>query len=372
MARYGVRRIFLDRSVMGSPVAEEMLSRLEGIPVVLVNGPQEVTRELSSFKDPFGEGKHSLLITRQRGDFVKGCPGTHHRICCGYGIINLVVNCPIDCSYCILQGYLNNPAITIYVNIDDLFDQLEEKLSGDPHRIFRLGTGELGDSLAFDGITGFSTMVVPFFAERENAVFELKTKTDEVDNVLGLDHRGKTVISWSMNPERVIAEEERSASTLEERIVAAEKCQKRGYPIGFHFDPLIYYPEWERDYREVIERIFQRIAGKGVIWVSMGGFRFPPHLKPIIRDRFPTSQILWGELFPSNDGKFRYLKSIRIGMYRKIVGWLRDYEPNLFVYLCMESREVWEKVFGWSPNNTRALDDLFTQKVRSFSPLGHS
>jgi spore photoproduct lyase len=291
----------LDRRVMGDPIADGILNNSEGIPMVLVNDPQEVTHQLSSFEDPLGEGKHSLFITRQKGGFVKRCPGTHQRICCRYQIINLVVNCPVDCSYCILQGYLNNPTITIHVNIEEMFAQVERKLSGDPERIFRLGTGELGDSLALDGMTRFSTNLVPFFAEKENVIFELKTKTDEVDNVLGLNHGGKTVVSWSINPQKVIAGEERNASTLEERLVAAERCQQQGYPVGIHFDPLIYYPEWKRDYRGLIEKVFERIDGKGILWVSLGGFRFPPYLKPIIRNRFPASKILWGELFPGND-----------------------------------------------------------------------
>ncbi|UCD72388.1 MAG: DNA photolyase [Syntrophobacterales bacterium] len=369
MARYELRRIFLDRGVVGNPVADGILSKAGGIPVTMVNGIQEATRRLSSFEDSIGEGKHSLLITRQKGEFVKKCPGTHNRICCRYYIINLVVNCPIDCSYCILQGYLNNPAITIYVNIDDLFAQMEEKLSSNSGRIFRLGTGELGDSLAFDEMTHFSTIMVPFFSNKENGIFELKTKTEEVGNLLDLDHRGKTVISWSVNPEKVVEEEELNASTLARRLDAARKCQQRGYHIGLHFDPLIYCPEWERDYREVIEKVFEKIDGKGIIWVSLGGFRFPPYLKPIIGNRFPASKILLGELFPGNDGKLRYLKSIRVGMYREIVRWLREYEPSLFIYLCMESREVWEKVFGWSPKDNKALDNLFAHRVRSFTPM---
>jgi len=369
VARYEVRRIFLDREVAGNPVAEGILSRAGGVPVTMVSSAQDAIRRLSSFKDPIGEGKHSLLITQGKGGFVKPCPGTRHRICCGYQIINLVVNCPIDCSYCILQGYLNNPAITINVNIDELLAQVEERLSSDPGRIFRLGTGELGDSLAFDEMTHFSTIMVPFFSTRENGILELKTKTDQVDNLLDLKHGGKTVVSWSVNPEKLVKEEELNASTLAGRLDAARKCQQNGYPIGLHFDPLIYYPEWKRDYRRLIEKISQRIDGKGVIWISLGGFRFPPSLKPIIRNRFPGSQILGGELFPANDGKFRYLKSIRLEMYREIVRWLRAYEPSLFIYFCMESREVWEKVFGWSPRNTRELDDLFAQRVRSFSPM---
>lgn len=370
MKRYELKRIFLDRAVQGDPVAEEILGKAGGIPVTIVKGAQQAARMLSSFDDPIGEGKQSLLITRQKGEFVKPCPGTRYRICCCYHIINLVVNCPIDCSYCILQGYLNNLAITIHVNIDELLAQVGQMLASNPSRIFRLGTGELGDSLAFDEMTRFSTIMVPFFSKRDNGIFELKTKTDEVSTLLDLDHGGKTVVSWSVNPEKVVEAEEWNASTLEERLNAARRCQHKGYPIGLHFDPLIYYPGWKRDYRELIERVFDRIDGKGIMWVSLGGFRFPPYLKPIIRDRFPASKILWAELFPGDDGKFRYLKPIRVEMYREMVRWLRDYEPSLFIYLCMESREVWEKVFGWSPRDNTALDELFAQRVRSFPLTG--
>jgi spore photoproduct lyase len=370
MKRYELKRIFLDRAVAGDPMAEAILGKADRIPVTVVNGVREATRRLSSFDDSIGEGKHSCLITRQKGEFVKPCPGTRYRICCRYQIINLVVNCPIDCSYCILQGYLNNPAITIHVNIGELLVQVDEKLSSNPERIFRLGTGELGDSLAFDEMTRFSTIMVPFFSKKENGILELKTKTDEVGNLLDLDHGGRTVVSWSLNPEKVVREEELYASTLVERLNAARRCQQKGYPIGLHFDPIIYYPEWKRDYREVIEKVFERIDGKGVIWVSLGGFRFPPSLKPIIHERFPASKILWAELFPGDDGKFRYFKPVRVEMYREMVRWLRECEPSLFIYLCMESREVWEKVFGWSPEDNEALDKLFAQRIRSFAFKG--
>ncbi len=71
-----------------------------------------------------------------------------------------------------------------------------------------------------------------------------------------------------------------------------------------------------------------------------------------------------GELFPGRDAKFRYLREIRTEMYQKMVGWLKEVDPNLFVYLCMESKEVWEKVFGWSPENSRHLNQMFEERVR--------
>ncbi|MBP1708528.1 MAG: hypothetical protein H6Q40_317, partial [Deltaproteobacteria bacterium] len=38
----------------------------------------------------------------------------------------------------------------------------------------------------------------------------------------------------------------------------------------------------------------------------------------------------------------------------------------LFVYLCMESKEVWERVFGWSPRNTAHLNQMFEERMRRF------
>ena len=162
----------------------------------------------------------------------------------------------------------------------------------------------------------------------------------------------------------MIEEEETRTAPLEERMDAAKRCQEKGYPIGFHFDPIIYHEGWEKGYQEIILSLFKRIDPKRVIWISLGGFRYPPQLKAIAKERFPNTRIFLGELFPGKDGKFRYFKEIRIEMYQKIVEWLRNVDPSLFVYLCMESREVWEKVFGWAPQNSQHLNHMFEERVR--------
>jgi spore photoproduct lyase len=228
-----------------------------------------------------------------------------------------------------------------------------------------LGTGELSDSLALESIYPISQFLVPFFAEK-NAILELKTKSIGVERLLSLDHRGRTVVSWSLNPPQVIEEEERETASLEERIHAAKRCQDAGYPLGFHFDPMIDYEGWEKGYEGLIDSLFRQIDPKRVVWISMGGFRYPAQLKGVVEERFPQTRIFLGELFPGRDGKFRYLKGIRTEMYRKMVKWLKRVSPDLFVYLCMESREVWEEVFGWSPENSQHLNQMFDKRVRGF------
>jgi spore photoproduct lyase len=147
---------------------------------------------------------------------------------------------------------------------------------------------------------------------------------------------------------------------------AARKCQEKGYPLGFHFDPLIYHEGWERGYQETILRLFKQIDPKRVVWISLGGFRYPPKLKVIAEERFPKTKVFLGELFPGRDAKFRYLKEIRLEMYQKMAGWLKEVDPGLFIYLCMESQEVWERVFGWAPTNSRHLNQLFEERVGEF------
>jgi len=366
MFPFQIDKIYLDEKAQENEISQAVLKSLPHLPVEIVQDKRSLIKQCLPLADSLGEGKRNLFITHFYGKRLKPCPGTSNHICCGYQVINAVTNCPMDCSYCVLQAYLNNPLLTLYSNWDDLLREIEGFLSESPRSLLRLGTGELSDSLALEPIFPISQLLVPFFAEKDNAILELKTKSAEINHLLHLGHRGRTVISWSLNPPEMIEAEERRTASLEERIDAAYQCQEAGYPLGFHFDPIINYDDWEKGYRETVFRLFDRIDPKRVIWISLGGFRYPRELKKIAKERFPQAQIFLGELFPGRDGKFRYLREIRIEMYRKMREWLREVDPGLFIYLCMESKEVWEEVFGWTPSSTGHLNHMFEERVEEF------
>jgi spore photoproduct lyase len=362
------QEVYVDSSLEGLPVVRRIRQGLDGLPWHYRADLNRVIQEVISYHaDPCGTGKKIILIRSFPGRLVKDCPGTIGHICCGYKIINVVTNCPMDCSYCILQEYLNNPCVTIYPDFEKVFGEIEEILERHPDRIFRFGTGELGDSLILDSIVGFADEAIPFFAAKNNAILELKTKSSCVDHLLSLDHRGKTVVSWSLNPPRIIEEEEHLAALLEERLQAARRCSDAGYPLGFHFDPLIFYPGWEEDYRTVVDLFFERIDSRRVMWVSLGALRFPPFLKHVAQSRFPNSRILTGELIPGEDGKLRYVKPIRVKMYKRMVSWLRAHDEGLFIYLCMERPDVWQAVFNSTPERIEGLNGWFERRVACFT-----
>ena len=75
-------------------------------------------------------------------------------VCCNVKVLKSVSNCPFDCSYCFLQNYLTNPQLEVVNDHDRLIQEIESKINAQPWRFFRIGTWELGDSLALEDQTG--------------------------------------------------------------------------------------------------------------------------------------------------------------------------------------------------------------------------
>jgi spore photoproduct lyase len=318
----------------------EILDRLPGVETKTVG-------EL----DTGAHSKNTLFLMHYPGKFLKRCQGAGAEICCNYYIVSYSWNCHLECTYCILQSYLNQEALLVCTNIEELLDEVKQTLGQFPGRCYRIGTGELADSLALDHITGFSRKMIPCFASLPNGILELKTKSNQIANLRDLDHGGRTIVSWSMNSRRMCRTEERGAATFEERLAAAVQCEKWGYRLGFHFDPLIYYQEWENDYREVVKEIFSAINPDNLAWISLGSLRFTPHLRDCIRKHYPESKLPYGEFVPGHHGKLRYFRPIREEMYRKMRAWILESAPHALIYLCMESRLAWERSFGAYPRN---------------------
>ena len=287
---------------------------------------------------------------RHRGEFFKKCPGSDGQVCCNYFVINFASNCPMDCSYCYLQEYLqDNAALKVFSNVGDLIDEAERTLQKHRGVFFRIGTGEITDSLALEPYTGMARELIPYFAEQANVLLELKTKSDCVESLLDLDPKGRVVVAWSMNPQPVIDLEEHDTASFSERLAAARRCQDAGYRLGFHFDPMIEYEGWQADYQAMLEAIFAVVDWRRLSWLSLGVLRETPGLKRTMRQRYPQSRLLTGEQVLCPDGKMRYFQPLRVEMYRKMVEWIRRQAPTVKIYLCMESREVWQQVFGFAP-----------------------
>jgi len=359
MKQFKIRRILMEKGAENDSLAKKILKELPNIPIENVEPDELAPREDIEEMD-----KQSLRMIHFNGEFLKPCPGTRKYICCGYQILNIGINCPMDCSYCFLQSYINQPSLRIFSNLEYHLKVIDDIIDTSPDRIFRIGTGEFTDSLSLDYLTGWTDFLLPFFSGRKNCILELKTKTSCIKGLIKSSYRKNIVVAWSLNTPRIIANEEHKTASLKRRILAAQECQKAGFVLGFHFDPLINYPGWEDGYEEAVQVLEKYIDPESIIWVSLGSFRYMPNLKRAIKRRFPGIDIFDGEFVTGLDGKFRYFKPIRVEMYAKVSERLKKWYDDLGLYLCMESDDVWKKSLGWSPKNSANLSSYLDNRVR--------
>lgn len=341
------QKIYIEEAARDFPLTETILKRLPETPYEIITDSRSLNDSLRKKRDPIGEGKRSLLLAYDRGCSFKPFPEAEQYLSCDYFTLHTAEGCDLECSYCILQAYLTNPLLTVYVNIEEMLSNLKKVLTDHPTQYFRIGTGQLADSLSLDHLTGFSEILIPFFAGQTNAVLELKTKSTNIDRLLRLDPKGHAMVGWSLNSKKITREEEHKCASIEQRIAAAKQItQLPGWKANFHFDPIIDYPNWEADYEEVITELFHAIPQEKIGWISLGCLRMMPELKPIMEDRFPKSKLPAAEWIKGMDGKLRYFKPSRIEIYKTIVRMIRQQAPLVTLYLSMESAEVWEQVFG--------------------------
>lgn len=294
-------------------------------------------------------GKTIKYIDKVTLPIIRSCPGAKGHICCNYIIISQILGCPFNCSYCYLHTFWGREEIVIYRQEEKIVKKVENFLTCLKDNL-RIGTGEFSDSLALQEGRSLAQKLVKIFSRQNKHLLELKTKSDQIDFLLNLDSAGKTVVAWSVNPEIIIKREEHNTASLSNRINAAEKCVKAGYQVAFHFDPIIYFQNWEKEYEAVLEMIFEKISPGTIAWISLGALRFPQKQKQIMRERFRTS-ISFDYFERGRDGKLRYPEDLRAELFSFIYQKIRKFSSQIYVYLCMETESVWQKVEIKSPNS---------------------
>jgi len=366
-------RIFIDDASENSEVANRVRSLYP--PEIIFNSSDD--QELLNRKGPmsaeeYNRSKKTLWLTTFKGQFFKRCPGATQKkalTCCNYHVLNLGSQCNMNCSYCYLQSYLNSHVTKIFTNIDQALAELKEMAESFPAQPFRVGTGEVIDSLSLDEITLYSRKLIGFFNQYPNWILEFKTKSAKVEQFLDVPTKGNTTVSWSINPPLVIEKEEHGTARLHERLDAAEKCLQKGFKIAFHIDPMIWHPEWKESYGFLAEELNKRYRAEDVHIISLGTLRFQPEQRHMMRERFGmNSYVTSAEMFKGEGDKLRYDAALRSEMFQFMIQKMKALNPKWNIFLCMETPETWIQSFEKIPMQMPELRSFFKPlpQVREF------
>ncbi len=358
-------KVFIHQDSMETAVVQRALKVFDKskIEIVTEDPLQNIKGELSA-KD-FDRSKRLLYYTPFKGQFFKRCPGARPGLtCCNYFVLNLGLQCNMNCSYCYLQSFINSPLMRVYTNLDQALEELKTIGKEAKDSQVRIGTGEVIDSLSLDPLTMYSKDLIEFFRNYPNWRLEFKTKSALVDQFLDVPHAGNVIVSWSINPQNIITAEEHGTASLSERLLAAKKCVDKGFQISFHIDPMIYHDDWQKNYKELVGQIIQMFDPKDIPYMSVGALRYQPEQKHLMRERFGMKSLsVAGEMFAGKDGKLRYDQKLRQEMFRFVYDEFAKDSKDWRIFMCMESPETWLQSQSKMPKNNLGIKQLFDHNV---------
>jgi spore photoproduct lyase len=294
--------------------------------------------------DKLMEERNVLLLRDRKSPFIEQFQHPLGR-CAKFYKLTAYNSCNFWCEYCYLYlTFRTCPVSTHFVNYDRMFKDIEKFDRQEvPDALRVLNLGELGDPLAVDDVTGLSEQLVPFMpAHAPHTKLLFLTKSDCVKNLLGIEHGGQTIVSFSVNTDQVWQHLEHRTPSPTDRLKAARKVQDAGYEVRLRIDPVVRYSTWEKDYHRLTEMIFDYVEPSRI---TIGEYRPAEGLSSHIKTRFPESPLLKvnGSLI-AEAGKLRYPREYRIEMFRAIAGGIRRCNRKVQIALCKEMTQVWTAV----------------------------
>lgn len=311
-------KAFINPKSMEYEVGKFAREQLEKLNVPIIEGRTVLIEGESSIEN-YVKAKKTIYLTVNKEKKLRHCsPSADYQF-------SLSSSCPGHCEYCYLQTTQGEkPYMKVFVNIDEILTVIQRHIDENLPNITYFECGSITDPIALEHLTGNLKRCVEFFAKSENGRLKVVTKYDHIDSFLDINHNKHTKFRFSINTKYIINKFEHNTASFEERIKAARKIAQAGYPLGFIIAPIMIYDNWQKDYKELLDKLKSELEGyEEKITFELIQHRFTNTAKELILKRFPKTeldlneenrQLKWGPY-----GKFKHVYP------RKKSDEIRDY-----------------------------------------------
>ena len=367
MEKWKPEEIIINDDVKDDPVTQYVLDVCGDVPIkyvdsgrpdLIVAASDIQTTNKNSWLKPILAGKEILYISPPGNNTVDLFTMPDSRMMCPqFDRLKLGMNaCFYKCDWCYLKFTYRvlRPFMTINVQYDKIKKRLTRRLKKSQSPVI-FNSGEMADSLALDHLARAGREFIPWFGKSGNGYLYMLTKSDNVDDILDLEHNGHTVVAWSMNNDAVSRKFEIGAPTFQRRLSAAKKVQEAGYPLRIRIDPIVPIDGWREAYAKTIEEIFSQVSPERV---TLGTLRFEDGFyknrnnlvttgSDLLRMMEDMQPMFPPKMFPgskqSKSGKYSFSESKRSEIFSLAVKEIRKYS-DCRIALCKESENVWNEV----------------------------
>ncbi len=236
--------------------------------------------------EKFREAKQTLVVgVRRSKEFASCRPSADFQLV-------LSTSCPGMCEYCYLHTTLGRqPVVRLYVNIEEILSRAKEVIDSRRPAMTTFEGAATSDPLVLERFSGALAQAILFFAGQEFGRFRFVTKFTDVETLLNLQHNSRTVIRFSVNAAQIIKRFEHGTPRLEERLAAAARVSAAGYPYGFLIAPIMLTPDWQNNYKDLVEKMLETLPPGAAPSFELITHRFTKRGKTNIDAIFPASQL---------------------------------------------------------------------------------
>jgi len=273
---------------------------------------------------------------------LQGDPNRHDKVCRPCWRIHLQNGCVHRCKYCALGGTL-----VAALNVEDYCHHLGRLIVRHPWQLTYLLDDD-GDPPCLEPELGVLPHLIEFFGSLEDRYLVVHTKTWNTAWMRDLDHRGKTIIVWSISAPTQSRLLEPGTGTTEERVEAARVAQEAGYQIRYKFKPIIPVRGWREEAAYAIRLLFEKTRPDVIslccfMWMDVDEMlrRLPeelldPHFVQAAREGREEVRDTVAKPFPHR---------VREEIYDHYLSEIRRWDPDIPVSLSTENFAMW-KAFG--------------------------
>ena len=322
--------IYVEKKILNNKNTLEILSKFKDVKIIEIENYKEV---FSSNNQDFHLqklGQKLILASNKANMIYEGAVVCESFENDNFYYTSSIINCVYDCEYCYLQGVYSSGNIVIFVDIEKVFEEVEELYN--KLKTLYLCISYDTDLLAIENICGFSEKWYYFIEDKKDLKIELRTKSGNIDKFLNLKPLDNFIIAFTLSPENITLKNEKYTASFKNRVNAIKELQEKGWKVRICIDPLIYSDNFEKNYSQMIEYLFNEIDKEKVIDVSIGVFRISKEYLKKMRNQNQNSEILYYP-FECVDGVYTYSDKIKSYMINFIKEQFLKYIDEKKIYI---------------------------------------
>ncbi len=328
--------IYVEKALREHPRVERILERFQGESHVI---------ECSHYREVFNPKQQNFRLQKKNPALILAAKPSPRVLPTpeGFGIggvenyyFSHLLNCPYDCRYCFLQAMYQSAHYVLFVNYEDFMQDIEQCLQTPTQSPRYFFSGYDSDSIAYEPVSGFLAEFLPFFARNQAAIFELRTKSANVNALLRFPAQDNVVVAFSVTPETISRKVEHKVPSVVKRIARIAQLAEQGWPIGLRFDPLIYASNFRELYVDLIDTIFSKISPDAIHSVSVGPLRFPTKMYQKLVKLYPEETLLAHPL-ERRGQQVTYSETYENQMKAIVLTHLKNYLPESLIFECQPS-----------------------------------